>query len=380
MTSFLRRGRLRPGFTLIELLVVIAIIAVLIGLLLPAVQKVREAAARLQSSNNLRQMGIAMASFEAAKKRLPPLISIPGDVNNNSKMNVNGTIFTVLLPYIEQDNSYLKPLPGPGMNSEWVEPFTAAGGTIRVQVIKTYVSPLDFTLQNGLVKVGATDYAGTSYAANAQAFGMPGSPSATTSNGAYRFAPGVERTTKMTSPANTDARLAKPVKDGDSNTVAFVEKYGYCAGGGSTGLPAGGGIWSLPGVVATAGNPGATVAQGGISTSGVNIGQSGGPFAINDTAGSLLTYLPIYATNFTDTAGTFSTALPKIQLKPKGAGSNPNDICNPFAAQGSTSAGLLVLLLDGSVHTIDESKSGSGIWAAALNPNDGGVLPGDWLD
>jgi prepilin-type N-terminal cleavage/methylation domain-containing protein/prepilin-type processing-associated H-X9-DG protein len=104
----------RPGFTLIELLVVIAILAILIGLLMPAVQKVREAAARAQCQNQMKQIGVGMHNFESTMKRFPNARFTGWNQGGAAYTNWRGWSFQIL-PYIEQDALYAVVNPQPNL-------------------------------------------------------------------------------------------------------------------------------------------------------------------------------------------------------------------------------------------------------------------------
>ncbi len=194
----------RTGFTLIELLVVIAIIAILLGLLLPAVQKVRDAAARTQCQNNLKQIGLAIFNYESAYHALPSSTRPPGVT---PLPRISWTIG--VLPFIEQDNL--------ARNYDRTTNWDSANNLpITSQPIKIFQCPaapnptrLDGDPQTNVWNiVGITDYAAS----------VGVSPLATNINPTGAFQPGILM-------KNQTDRLAD-VTDGLSNTLMVIESAG----------------------------------------------------------------------------------------------------------------------------------------------------------
>jgi len=267
----LRRGHQRSGFTLIELLVVIAIIAILIGLLLPAVQKIREAANRMSCSNNLHQLALAAHNYESAYGQLPP---------DQDEWGSGAILF--LFPYLEQDNQFN--LMGFGTSPSVVNagppsaptaayynfnnaagrvnrPTTTSTDTIprppaiyglesnpKVLQCPSNPKPSEYTTAMLMCNygMGGTDFTLAYAGATQQGAHVYSSAPGRLTVGRSSYVPNGGYYSKSTNPSNRGPFTFKSqqtiagIADGSSNTVMFFEMSGgYNAWGGSGGIPDG---------------------------------------------------------------------------------------------------------------------------------------------
>ncbi len=197
------RSRVRPpGFTLIELLVVIAIIAILIGLLLPAVQKVREAAARMKCQNNLKQIGLAAHNFESTYQALPP-----GEWTRSTDGGTSRpALGAVLLGYLEQANKFNQ------FNFAF-DVTSATNAPARRQDVPTFLCPSDpsaAAFTDGGAPVGRISY-----------FGNTGAVADSRLNADTRT--GVFNVVTVAAGETPKGIAILAISDGTSNTVMFAE-------------------------------------------------------------------------------------------------------------------------------------------------------------
>jgi type II secretory pathway pseudopilin PulG len=380
----------RPAFRLIELLLVIALVAFAIGLLLPATRRVREAPARTQCQNNLRQILLAAQNYASAHgNRLPPL-TCDKENSDGDSLPYNGGILLTLLPFVEANTTFsnaIQTLP----ECTWYAPFppatapplaatppVASNQPLCVQRLRVYECPADATIHNGFStnqmwaqtdgKPYVFPWAAGSYAANYQVFGTEndfGGPGW----GNY---------------CGPKYRMDK-LPDGASNTAFFGEQFAAC---GSTA----GSLWAYPGIGNYSG-PEYSSVPGAQAPAGINKSIVNTPEATNSKL-----WFPVFA-NGHATYGFTAGGVEGSIYRHNNQKPAPAPIIAPFAAgqywdappqygvlqsecdksrlQSFHTAAVLVGMGDGSVRTVSGAVSQHS-WYCAIVPDDGIPFDSSW--
>jgi prepilin-type N-terminal cleavage/methylation domain-containing protein len=323
----------RRGFTLIELLIVIAIIAILIGLLVPAVQKVREAANRAQCGNNLRQLGLAAHAYHDTHKHLPPGLGYFPTAHNS--VGVFGSSWFHLLPHIEQGDLYRSALGPVALTTGPITMYWPGNNNVYSQRVAIFLCPSDPSVEaGGVVTINGYSFGSLCYGGNAlvntQSDFSRYPPKTITPQGKVRFS---------------------DITDGTSQTILNAEKYARCTN--TYMAPAfrdGGTAWAYTTSFLFAWQPPPMVLPGKAFQPGFCIpalALLGAPDAIGEGS--------------------------RFQVQPTPFLGK----CDPTRAATAHSGGMLVGMVDGSVRPLSPSMSGA-TWWAAVTPSGGEVLGSDW--
>jgi prepilin-type N-terminal cleavage/methylation domain-containing protein/prepilin-type processing-associated H-X9-DG protein len=332
----LLQKRRRSGFTLIELLVVIAIIAVLIGLLLPAVQAVREAAARIQCANNLKQLGVAMHNFHDTHRQFPTYFGVfppsGGSIYPNyppdNLSKPYGSWFLHLLPFVEQDNLWKN------VSNE----VRAANNN------QTYCASYAPSSSGGIV---VDQYNGHSYVYQSSTGGGCIGP---VPHGIW--VDGVHQVPFKVLQCSSD-----PTAESTGLVYSYWGATNYLANYNAFAPDGNPGVWALP------------VTMANLTDGTSNIVLFGEGYQNCDRIGRIALYSWFYHNFGLDWYQQANQLM--FQDSPQ-----PRD-CDNWRAQSGHRGGMNVGLGDGSVRRVQAGIS-QATWAAALLPRDGAVLGSDW--
>lgn len=352
----------RRGFTLIELLVVIAIIAVLIGLLLPAVQKVRAAAARSEATNTLKQLSLASHNYHDTNQMLPPMYMYAQAYYGNVSGAITGSWPFAILPQVEQDNvlkstlgtltySYSYTYNENGNPYSYSDNQTYTGSTayqaLRApkQKLKVFTSKLDPTAD--LVETPC------SFSMNSSIYGYMYSYGGNQTYSNYKYGMHMDK-----------------IRDGTSNTFLFGESYSRCANEyyedySLYGYAPGSYYKSKDGYDRLWNYDPNNSSYTYDYTSSYTDGNPPSYVYDGSSTGSQYPYFDSYGT-YDGSKGNYTT----FEVTPKAG------VCSPYGIQ-SSSGSALMSMCDGSVRSVSSSVTIT-TWQALGSPQQGDVVNGDW--